>query len=57
MRPNKMWQIVIRIKRNDNSRKKRTFQVILDFLKKNKISGATVWTGVNVMEKEGMQNH
>jgi len=53
MRPIKMWQIVIRIKRNDKSGKKRTFQVILDFLKKNKVSGATVWTGVNGYGKRG----
>jgi len=53
MRPNKVWQIVIRIKRNDNTGKKRTFQVILDFLKKNKVSGATVWTGVNGYGKRG----
>ena len=56
MRPNKMWQIVIRIKRNDNTGKKRTFQVILDFLKKNKVSGATVWTGSNGYGKRGNAN-
>ena len=37
MRPNKMWQIVIRIKKNDKTGKKLTFQAILDFLKKNKV--------------------
>ena len=51
-----MWQIVIRIKKNDNSGKKRTFQVILDFLKKNKVSGATVWTGSNGYGKRGDAN-
>lgn len=48
-----MWQIVIRIRKNDRTGKKRTFQKVLDFLKKNKISGSTVWTGVNGYGKRG----
>jgi len=56
MRPNKMWQIVIRIKKNDKTGKKRTFQAILDFLKKNKVSGATVWIGSNGYGKRGDAN-
>ncbi|MDH3312180.1 MAG: DUF190 domain-containing protein [Nitrosopumilus sp.] len=53
MRPIKCWQIIIRMRRNDKTSKKRTFEVVLDFLKKNKISGATVWTGVDGYGKRG----
>jgi len=42
-----MWQIIIRIKKQDKINKKRTFEVVLDFLKKHNIAGSTVWTGVN----------
>lgn len=48
-----MWQIIIRIRKNDKTGKKRTFEVILDYLKKNRLSGATVWTGVNGYGKRG----
>ena len=49
-----MWQIVIRIKRNDNTGKKRTFQVILDFLKKNKVSGLQFGQELTATEKDKM---
>lgn len=39
--------LTIRIKRNDEFKHKRVNTLIIDFLMKNKISGATVWTGVD----------
>lgn len=56
MRTMKMWAIVIRIKKNDNTNGKRIHNVILDILKKGKISGATVWTGVAGYGKRGKSN-
>ena len=53
MKPIKCWQLIIRMRRNDKITKKRTFEEVLDFLKKNKISGATVWTGVDGYGKRG----
>jgi hypothetical protein len=52
----KMWSLVIRIKKNDNFDGKRIHNVILDILKKEKISGATVWTGVAGYGKRGKSN-
>jgi len=43
----KMWCLTIRIKRNDEFRGKRLEKVLIDFLMGAKISGATVWTGVD----------
>jgi len=48
-----MWSLVIRIKRNDTARGKRVHILILDILKKGKITGATVWTGVDGYGKRG----
>jgi PII-like signaling protein len=48
-----MWSLVIRIKRNDTARGKRVHNLILDILKKGKITGATVWTGVDGYGKRG----
>jgi uncharacterized protein len=56
MRSMKMWCLVIRIKKNDNVKGKRVHNVILDILKKGKISGATVWTGVAGYGKRGKSN-
>lgn len=56
MRTMKMWAVVIRIKKNDNTDGKRIHNVILDILKKGKISGATVWTGVAGYGKRGKSN-
>jgi len=56
MRTMKMWCLVIRIKKNDTVNGKRTHKVILDILKKAKISGATVWTGVAGYGKRGKSN-
>ena len=43
----KMWCLIIRIKKNDQFRGKRLERVLIDFLMGAKISGATVWTGVD----------
>ncbi|HXX05817.1 MAG TPA: DUF190 domain-containing protein [Candidatus Bathyarchaeia archaeon] len=56
MRTMKMWCMTIRIKKNDNVKGKRVHNVILDLLKKGKISGATVWTGVAGFGKRGKSN-
>ena len=42
-----MCCITIRIKMNDELRCKRLEKVLIDFLMGAKISGATVWTGVD----------
>src|ERR671920_182430 len=43
----------IRIKRNDEIKGKRLEKVLLEFLKKSKVSGATVWLGVDGFGKSG----
>jgi PII-like signaling protein len=48
-----MWQLTIRIKRNDEVGGKRLEHLILDCLKKASIAGATVWTGVDGFGKRG----
>jgi hypothetical protein len=52
----KIWCLLIRIKKNDNVKGKRVHIVILDLLKKGKISGATVWAGVAGYGKRGKSN-
>jgi len=49
----KMWSLIIRIKRNDKLVGKRLEAVLLDFLIKSGVSGATVWTGVDGFGKRG----
>jgi PII-like signaling protein len=49
----KMWQLLIRIKRNDEVGGKRLEQLLLEHLKKAGIAGATVWTGVDGFGKRG----
>ena len=56
MRIMKRWCLLIRIKKNDDVGGKRVHNVILDLLKKEKISGATVWTGVTGYGKRGKSN-
>jgi len=51
-----MWSVVIRIKKNDTVKGKRAHLIILDILKKGKISGATVWTGTGGYGKRGESN-
>ena len=53
MKTMKMWCLTIRIKKNDSAKGKRVHNLILDVLKKGKISGATVWTGVGGYGKRG----
>ena len=53
MRTARMWSLVVRIKRNDTAKGKRVHNLILDILKKGKITGATVWTGVDGYGKRG----
>ncbi|MCW4000547.1 MAG: DUF190 domain-containing protein [Candidatus Bathyarchaeota archaeon] len=49
----KMWDLTIRIKRNDEVGGKRLQDLIMDFLRKAGVEGATVWTGVNGFGKRG----
>ena len=56
MRTMKMWAVIIRIKKNDTVKGKRVHVIILDILKKGKISGATVWTGTGGYGKRGESN-
>ncbi len=50
---NKMWQLLIRIKRNDEVDGKRLEKVIIDTLMIAHVEGATVWTGVDGFGKRG----
>ena len=43
----KMWCLTIRVKRNDQFHGKPLHKVLIEFLMEAKISGATVWTGVD----------
>jgi len=49
----KMWDLTIRIKKNDAVGGKRLQTLIMDFLMISGIDGATVWTGVNGFGKRG----
>jgi PII-like signaling protein len=49
----KMWDLTIRIKKNDEVGGKRLQNLIMDLLLKVGIEGATVWTGVNGFGKRG----
>src|SRR5512133_2035308 len=49
----KMWQLVIRIKKNDAVGGKRLQTLLMDYLVKAGVSGATVWTGVDGFGKRG----
>ena len=49
----KMWCLTIRIKRNDEFRGKRLEKALRNFLMGAKISGATVWTGIDGFGKRG----
>jgi PII-like signaling protein len=53
MMKQKMWNLTIRIKKNDQKGGKRLETLILDLLKKAGIAGATVWTGVDGFGKRG----
>ena len=49
----KMWNVTIRIKKNDELGGKRLENLLMDFLKKSGVSGATAWTGVDGFGKRG----
>jgi uncharacterized protein len=49
----KMWNLTIRIKKNDEVAGKRLQPLIMERLMKAGIAGATVWTGVNGFGKRG----
>jgi PII-like signaling protein len=49
----KMWNLTIRIKKNDEFGGKRLEALVMDFLKKSGVAGATVWTGVDGFGKRG----
>ncbi len=49
----KKWQLVIRIKRNDEVGGKKLEKLIMDCLMKAHVEGATVWTGVDGFGKRG----
>jgi PII-like signaling protein len=49
----KMWNLTIRIKKNDEIKGKRLQTIILDILMNAGIAGATIWTGVNGFGKRG----
>lgn len=48
-----MWQLIIRIKKNDTTGGKRLQTLLMDCLMKAGVSGATVWTGVDGFGKRG----
>jgi len=49
----KMWSVTIRIKRNDTLGGKRLEALLMDFLIKAGVCGATIWTGVDGFGKRG----
>jgi uncharacterized protein len=49
----KMWELTIRIKKNDEVGGKKLQGLVMDMLLKGGIAGATVWTGVNGFGKRG----
>lgn len=48
-----MWNLTIRIKKNDEVNGKRLQTIILGILMNAGIAGATIWTGVNGFGKRG----
>jgi PII-like signaling protein len=49
----KMWRLTIYLKKNDELGGKRLESLVMDFLMKAGISGATAWTGVDGFGKRG----
>ncbi|MEM3000018.1 MAG: DUF190 domain-containing protein [Candidatus Bathyarchaeia archaeon] len=49
----KMWEVIIRIKKNDELDGKRLHALVMELLIKAGVAGATVWTGVNGFGKRG----
>jgi hypothetical protein len=48
-----MWSLTLRFKRNDMLGGKRLEPLVMDFLTKAGVSGATVWTGMDGFGKRG----
>jgi hypothetical protein len=51
-----MLCMTIRIKKNDEINGKRLEKALIEFLKKSKVSGATVWLGIDGFGKSGNQH-
>lgn len=49
----KMWDLTIRIRKNDELGHKRLQELLLSFLQKQGVAGATIWTGVDGFGKRG----
>ncbi len=49
----KTWDLIIRIKKNDELDGKRLQRLLIDLLIKKGVSGATVWTGIDGFGKRG----
>ena len=49
----KMWNLTVRIKKNDEVGGRRLQTLVIEFLVNSGIAGATVWTGVNGFGKRG----
>ncbi len=49
----KMWDLIIRIKKNDEVGGKKLQALVMEMLIKAGIAGATVWTGVDGFGKRG----
>ena len=49
----KMWNLTIRIKKNDQIGGKRVEAIVIDLPMKAGIAGATAWTGVDGFGKRG----
>ena len=49
----KVWNLTIRVKKNDELGGERLQTLVMDLLKKSGVAGATVWTGVNGFGKRG----
>jgi PII-like signaling protein len=52
----KMWNLTIRIKKNDELGHKRLHDILMELLQKDHIAGATIWTGVDGFGKRGRSN-
>ncbi|MEJ5327261.1 MAG: DUF190 domain-containing protein [Candidatus Bathyarchaeia archaeon] len=49
----KMWDVTIRIKKNDELDGKLLHTLVMDLLISSGVAGATIWTGVNGFGKRG----
>ena len=49
----KMWNLTIRIRKNDELGHKRLYELLINLLQKDGIAGATIWTGVDGFGKRG----